>query len=129
MGYLLPLILSELISGKPGELVAPLFSPEWTFVLEAYYGKDPKVIDLWTLAQQLQTATKFSEHELMRRINQHEEDDVSTMIFDTTINGRTRDNPLADPRRYKELLQTVARFKSPSLQGAADQTDITSVVA
>lgn len=115
MGYLLPLIIGSL-SGDLGEMIPPKKSQKWNYVFNNYETDQPFEIDLWGLAQQFERATTLNESALMKRLNNSGDDIAGIAVYEATINGRTRDNPLADPRDYPQLLRTVGRFENPALQ-------------
>lgn len=113
MGYLIPLICSRIIGGKAGQLIEVLNKTEWSLVVTSEYERQPRDAPPLQYANLVEAATKISERDLMTKINQSGDGDpIGQLVFNTTINNRTKEFPLADPRAYPILIEKICQFES-----------------
>jgi hypothetical protein len=106
--YLVPLILTEIRTGKRDQLMEAT-KPDRVFF--AYYRQDQAAqIGLHEFAQKLHAAAKEDAGNLHRRWNRDSIDFPGSQVMDARQFAQRVEAPLADPQQYSQLLETVGRF-------------------
>ena len=108
MSYLLPLIIGRLQGRPSGSFEVPASATERiTYVVADMNGKTADV-EAWAWADQLRSAARRTQHELVERVNRN--DRASSVILDARSENDLSLDPFANPRNYPDLLEAVGRF-------------------
>lgn len=116
VGYLLPLILSSMDEKYDGKVLEPAsWSMRWSIRVD---GETVSPLDYITKVRRRSTV---SPQDLVNRANSRSGDSVALQLFQITANNAFATDPLAHPKRYPKLLETVARFETPRDEDVAPE--------